>query len=146
MLLKQMSVFLENKPGALTAPCRLLAEAGINIQTFALADTQKFGLLRLVVREWERAEKLLSDAGYAVKLTDVLALEMPDRPGGLADILQIFEAAGINVEYMYAFTVKWEGRGLVIFRVDDPVKAVPALTAAGIPVVGSEEVCERLKG
>ena len=144
MLLKQMSVFLENKPGAMTAPCRLLADAGINIQTFALADSEKFGILRLVVKEWETAAKLLSDAGYAVRLSDVLAIEMPDRPGGLADIFKALETAEINVEYMYAFTVKWEGQGLVIFRVQEPEKALPALKTAGISVVDSAELCRRL--
>ena len=144
MLLKQLTVFLENKPGALSGPCRLLADAKINIQTFSLAEAQQFGILRLVVSEWKRAQELLSEAGYAVRLTDVLALEMPDKPGGLAEILQALETAAINVEYMYAFTVKWEGQGLVIFRVQEPEKALPALKAAGISVLDSAELCRRL--
>src|SRR5512136_831771 len=106
MKLNQLSVFLENKPGALSAPCRLLAQAGINIQTFSLADTQQFGILRLMVHDWAQAKALLEKQGYVVKVTEVVALEVPDRPGGLADLLELVERAGINVEYMYAFTVK----------------------------------------
>ncbi|MDR1789487.1 MAG: amino acid-binding protein [Opitutaceae bacterium] len=144
MLLKQVTVFLENKPGALSAPCRLLADAGVNIQTFALADSRQFGLLRLVVAEWEKAVALLAGAGFAVKTTDVLALEMPDRPGGLAGIFAALEKASLNVEYTYAFTVKWEGRGLVIFSVNNPAAAVPALKAAGISIVAPAELLRRL--
>lgn len=83
MTVKQLSVFLENKPGALSTPCRLLADAGVNIQTFALADTQQFGILRLVVHEWERAKQVLEQNGFVVKVTEMVALEVPDRPGGL---------------------------------------------------------------
>src|SRR5512135_2638248 len=104
MTIKQLSIFLENKPGALSAPCRLLADAGINILTFALADTQQFGILRLLVAEWEKARELLEKSGYVVKLTEVVAIEVPDVPGGLAALLEIVERARVNVEYVYAFT------------------------------------------
>jgi hypothetical protein len=120
MKLKQLSVFLENKPGALSAPCRLLAKAGINIQTFALADTREFGILRLVVEDTDKARRLLQRNGFAVKVTDVVVLEVPDRPGGLAAILNALDGTGINLEYAYAFTRKHKGSGLLVFRFSDP--------------------------
>ncbi|MBI5384194.1 MAG: amino acid-binding protein [Verrucomicrobia bacterium] len=144
MKLNQLSVFLENKPGALSTPCRLLAKAGVNIQTFALADTQQFGILRLMVHDWAKAKELLEKNGYVVKTTEVVALEVPDSPGGLADILEIVEAAKVNVEYMYAFTVKQGGEGLLAFRFDNPDAAIKALQARKINVVGNLELVKRL--
>ena len=144
MKLNQLSVFLENKPGALSAPCRLLAKAGINIQTFSLADTQQFGILRLMVHEWAKAKELLEQQGYVVKITEVVALEVPDHPGGLADLLEILERAKVNVEYMYAFTVKQAGRGLLAFRFNNPDAAIQALQAHKINVVGTLDLVKRL--
>lgn len=144
MTLKQLSVFLENQPGALSAPCRVLADAGINILTFSLADTRQFGILRLVVPEWERAQQILEKQGWVVKVTDVVALEVPDRPGGLVELLEIVERANVNVEYVYAFTAKQEGKGLMLFRFDDPEAAVQALQANRVNVVGTVELFQRL--
>lgn len=146
MTLKQLSVFLENKPGALSRPCRLLAQAGINIQTFALADTRQFGILRLVVHDWEQAKKVLENHQFVVKVTDVVALEVPDRPGGLADVLEVIERAGVNVEYMYAFTAKQSGKGLMLFRFDQPEAAVAKLNASQLNPVGTAELFQRLAG
>jgi hypothetical protein len=143
--LKQLSVFLENKPGALSEPCRLLAKAGINIQTFSLADTREFGILRLVVEEADRARRLLQRNGFAVKVTDVVALEVADRPGGLAAILDALDGTGINVEYAYAFITKHKDQGLLLFRFNDPDAAVRRLKARKINVVGTEELSQRLK-
>ena len=145
MKLKQLSVFLENKPGALSAPCRLLADAGINIQTFSLADTRDFGILRLIVEESDRARRLLVRNGFAVKLTEVVALEVPDQPGGLATILDALEGTGINVEYAYAFTAKEGGHGLLLFRFSDPAGAVKLLKARKISTVSTEDLFRRLK-
>jgi hypothetical protein len=144
MTLKQLSVFLENKPGALSRPCRILAEAGINIMTFALADTQQFGILRLVVQQWEQAKKILEAQGYVARADDVVALEVPDRPGGLADVLDVIESAGINVEYMYAFTAKQDGKGLLLFRFSAPGKAVAALQAKNMSALDTAELLKRL--
>ena len=146
MTLKQLSVFLENKPGALTQPCRLLAQAGINILTFALADTQQFGILRLVVPDWQQAKKVLEQNGCVVKVNDVVAIEVPDRPGGLADLLAVLEPAQVNVEYVYAFTAKQRGKGLMLFRFDNPEKAVAALQAGKVNTVGTAELFKRLAG
>ena len=145
MKLKQLSVFLENKPGALSAPCRRLAQAGINLLTLCLADTREFGILRLVVRDWEKARQMLEAGGWAVRLTDIVAVEVPDQPGGLAGLLEVFERAGINVEYMYAFSVKAENRGLLVFRFDDPDAALAALREAKVSVVDEVELFRRLE-
>jgi len=144
MTIKQLSIFLENKPGALSTPCRLLADAGINVQTFALADTQQFGILRVVVHEWEKAKQLLEKAGMVVKITDVVALEVPDQPGGLAHLLEVIDRAKINVEYMYAFTDKKDGQGLLVFRFNDPEAAVKALKTHKVNVVTTVDLFQRL--
>jgi hypothetical protein len=146
MILKQLSVFLENKPGALSRPCRLLAQAGLNLQTVALADTQQFGILRLVLHDWEQARKVLTAADFVVKVTDVVALEIPDRPGGLAEVLEVIERARVNVEYMYAFTARQDGKGLMLFRFDQPQDALAALQARQMTAVSTAELFKRLAG
>ena len=146
MKIKQLSVFLENKPGALSAPCRLLAKAGINIQTCSLADTREFGILRLVVEDTEKAKRLLQRNGFAVKVTEVIALEVDDRPGGLAAILDALEGTGINVEYAYSLTGRTKGHALLLFRFSDPNAALQMLKERKINTVGSEELTRRLKG
>jgi hypothetical protein len=132
---KQLSVFLENKPGALSEPCRLLAKAGVNIQTFSLADTREFGILRLVVDDSERARRLLQRNGFAVKVTKVVVLETPDRPGGLAAILDALEGTGISVKYAYGFTVKPGDKGVLVFCFDDPDSAGALLKKKGMRVI-----------
>lgn len=144
MKLNQLSVFLENKPGALSAACRLLADGRINIQTCTLADTQKFGILRLVLQEWEKAKEVLEKNGFAVKVTEVVAVEVADRPGGLAEVLEVLEKAKINVEYMYAFTTRQKTEALLVFRFDHPDAAIKALQAKGINVVETKEVFKQL--
>src|SRR6266545_5366463 len=110
MKIHQLSLFLENKPGQLNEPCRVLAGAGIRIRTLTLADTQRFGILRLIVTDWQKARDLLQEAGYAVNIAEVVAVEVADRPGGLSVLLDLFEGSGINIEYMYAFTFGREDR------------------------------------
>ena len=144
MKLQQLSVFLENKPGTLSATCRLLADAGINILTFSLADTREFGILRLIVLEWEQAKQVLEKNGCVLKVTEVVALEVSDQPGMLAEILEVVERAGVNVEYTYAFTSKQENKGLLLFRFSDPDAAIRALQAARISVVGTVDLFKRL--
>lgn len=127
MKVKQLSLFLENRPGALQRPVQQLADAGINILALALADTEQFGILRLIVQEWEKAQQLLEKSGCVVKVTDLVALEVSDAPGGLAGVLEVVEKARVNLEYMYGFTQRKAGRGLLLFRFDDPDKAIDAL-------------------
>jgi hypothetical protein len=146
MKLKQLSLFLENKPGALSTPVKLLADAKINILTLSIAESQQYGILRLIVGDWKAAKELLEKNGLLVKTTDVLAVEVADRAGGLAGVLAVLEQAGINLEYMYAFTLRREGKGLLLFRFDDPDKAIRVLQKNKINVVGNAALFERLEG
>jgi hypothetical protein len=146
MKLKQLSLFLENKPGQVKVPCKILAQAGINIVTLSLADTQQFGILRLIVKDWEKARKLLEDAGCVVNVTEVIAIDVPDTPGGLFKLLDVFEQAQLAIEYMYAFT--WGPNAptaTLVFRFEDPDAAIKALAAKGINVVNSADLFERGK-
>lgn len=145
MKIHQLSLFLENKPSQLTEPCRLLAEAGIDIRTLTLADTEQFGILRLIVSDWEKGARLLEEAGYVVNVTEVVAVEVPDRPGGLGELLGIFKKTDTNIEYMYAFTFGRGETAVLIFRFNDPDVAIQRLQAAGINVIGSSEVCKRIE-
>src|SRR3990172_9545458 len=117
MKIRQLSLFLENRPGQLRVPCQALGDAGLDILTMSLADTQQFGILRLVVKDWEEARRVLEDAGMVVNVTDVLAVDVPDRPGGLASVLGAFERAALGVEYMYAFATCARGsHATLLFR------------------------------
>ena len=140
MKIKQLSVFLENKPGPLSEPCHALAKAGVNILTLSLADTQQFGIMRLIVKDFEKARTVLTEAGCAVRLTEVVAVEVEDRPGGLAQILEIIESKDINIEYMYAFTVGRKDKAVLVFRFDDPDAAIELLQSKGVNLVGGVEL------
>jgi len=140
MKIQQLSLFLENKPGHLSAICRSLADARINIVTLSLADTQQFGIVRLIVEEWQRARDVLEKAGFVVHVREVVAATVPDHPGGMLETLERVEKAGVNIEYMYAFTCKRGNNAVVVFRFDDPDKAVIALTSAGQEVLGGNEL------
>ena len=146
MKLKQLSVFLENKPGRLRELCTLLAENNINIVTLSLADTEQFGILRLIVKEHDEAKALLETNGFVAKLTEVIAVEVTDQPGGLSSILQIEEESGISVEYMYAFTIKSGENAVLLFRFDDMDKAVAALQKANLSILSSADLHQRAEG
>jgi len=143
MKLKQLSLFLENKPGALSAPVKILARAKINILTMTIAEARQYGILRLVVRDWQAAKELLERHGLLVKVTDVLAIEVPDRPGGLARVLAVLEEARINLEYMYAFTLKRDSKGLLLFRFDDPDNAIKILQQRKVNVVAGVDLLQQ---
>ena len=132
MKLPQLSLVVDNKPGALIAPCKLLADAGINIVTLSLADTQRTGVLRLIVAEWQQARELLQAAGYKVQVSHVLAIEVADKPGGLMELLRLFAQAGLNVAHMYAFTERLGQSAVLVFSFDDLDAAITCLTRAGI--------------
>ena len=144
MKLNQLSVFLENKPGRLSEPCRILAEADINILTLSLADTQQFGIMRLVVKEWEKAKEVLEKAGCVVNVTEVVALEVQDQPGGLESVLKIIEQGDINIEYIYAFTFRRKDKAIIIFRFEEPDTAIEILQSKGVNVIGDVELFERV--
>ncbi len=145
MKIHQLSLFLENQPGQLIDPCRMLADAGIDIRTLTLADTEEFGILRMIVSDWQRGAQLLEKAGYVTNITEVVAVEVPDRPGGLAELLRVFDASGVNIEYMYAFTFGRQDKAVLIFRFDKPDAAIGMLQNAGINVVESVEVYNRIE-
>ena len=140
MKITQLSVFAENKPGHIVAPCRLLADLGIDIRALSLADTQKFGILRMIVSDWKAAKKSLEQGGFLVKATEVLAIEVPDTPGGLAQVLGALENTDVNIEYMYAFPFGRDGKAVLIFRFDNPDAAIQCLQSAGISLIGREEL------
>jgi hypothetical protein len=146
MKLKQLSVFLENKPGRLRELCTVLADNGINIITLSLADTEQFGILRLIIKDHDKAKALLESNGFVAKLTDVIAVEVNDQPGGLSDILKIEEESGISVEYMYAFTIKSGENAVLLFRFDDMDKAVDALQKADLNILDCVELYQRAEG
>ena len=143
MKIHQLSVFLENKPGRISEPCRVLADAGINILTLSLADTEQFGIMRLILKDWQKGKEALEKAGCVVNVTEVVATEVEDRPGGLARILECIEDGDVNIEYMYAFTFRTEDRALLVFRFDNPDGAIELLKKHGINVVGSVELYAR---
>jgi hypothetical protein len=140
MKLEQLSIFLENRSGRLAEITGVLARAGINIRALSLADTADFGILRLVVTQTARAVQILRDSGFTVATNEMVALEVPDRPGGLWEILKALEAAAINVEYMYAFVHKATENAVVTFRFDEPDRAGAVLREAGVRVLTGEEV------
>ena len=140
MAVEQISIFLENKSGRLAEVTGILAEAGVNIRALSLADTADFGILRLIVDRNDAAKQALKDHGFTLGMTQVVALEVPDRPGGLMGILRTLGAAGISVEYMYAFVQRSGQNAIVIFRFDELDKAIQVLTAAGVRVLRGEEL------
>lgn len=140
MKINQLSIFLENQPGHLATPCAILAAAGINILTLTLADTQRFGILRLILKEWEEARRILEARDFVVKITEVVAVQVEDQPGGLRKLLEIVESAGVNIEYMYAFTVRTGGKAVMVFRLDDTDKGIAALIQAGVSLLKAEEL------
>ncbi|MGV1097969.1 ACT domain-containing protein [Thiovibrio sp. JS02] len=140
MKVKQIAIFLENKSGRLADISHTLAEHAINIRALSLADTADFGILRLVVNDTIKAQQVLKNNGFTVGITDVLAVEVPDKPGALDTILQVVCKAGLNVEYMYAFTQKSGESGMLLFRFDDQDKAIQAFQKAGCKLLSDEEV------
>ncbi len=140
MRVEQISVFLENKAGRLAEVTRILSEAGVNIRALSLADTSDFGILRLIVNDNEKAKEALKANGFTVGKTDVVAVEVEDRPGGLHKILDILRKAGINVEYMYAFVQQSGNNAVIIFRFDNLDEAVRVLTDNGVTVINGSKV------
>ncbi|WP_422447567.1 ACT domain-containing protein [Thermoanaerobacterium sp. DL9XJH110] len=140
MFVKQISVFLENKPGRLAAVTGVLKEKNIDISAISIADTTQFGILRMIVNRPEEAVAAIKEAGFPVSTTEVLAVEVADRPGGLNRALQVLQQAGVSIEYLYSFIKRNKDRALILFRVEDPDKAVKALNSAGIKMYSSEEI------
>lgn len=145
MKIHQLSVFIENRPGHLLATCRLLAEAGINIVALSLAETKAYGILRLIVRDWQRAQAVLEAGGARVTVTEVLTVQVEDRPGGMVAVLQPLAAADLNVEYMYAFSTKLGDQAVLVLRIADPDAAVRALQGSAVQFLDTVELFSRLE-
>ncbi|MCF6188156.1 MAG: ACT domain-containing protein [Desulfobulbaceae bacterium] len=141
MRVEQIAVFLENKSGRLAEITGILATNNINIRALSVADTADFGILRLIVDKVDAAKKVLKEGGFTVGKTNVIAVEVEDKSGGLASVLKTVEAEGLNVEYMYAFVNKSGENAVLIFRFDDMDKAISSLQAAGFIILSGEQVC-----
>ena len=142
MLVKQISVFLENSKGRLYHVSEILANNNINIRALSIADTTDFGILRLIVNDPKKACDILKDNHFTVSMTDVIAIAVEDAPGGLSKALKVLSESDIGVEYMYAFVGNHKGHAAVILRVEAFEDAIKILGAHGIQVLSSQVVCE----
>jgi len=140
MKVEQISVFLENKSGRLAEVTKLLGDGGINIRALSLADTSDFGILRLIVNDTEKAKEILKKNSFTVGKTEVIAVEVPDKPGGLSSILETIKNENLNVEYMYAFVERSGKNAVIIFRFDEIDRAIKTLTNEGITILPGEKV------
>lgn len=140
MYVKQISVFIENEPGKLADFAELLGREGIDLVALSIADTTNFGILRCIVCDYARAEKVMSEAGYTARVTDVLAVSVPDKPGGMATAIRALTDAGISIEYLYSFVRSAGKNALLIFRVEALEEATRVLTERGITLISQEQV------
>ncbi len=140
MSVKQISIFIENKKGSLAEVTKFIADRKINLKALSIADTQDFGILRIITDKPDEARNMLKNEGYTVTATSVLAVELTDAPGSMASILSVLSESDISVEYTYAFVSTVENKAYMIFRVDDNNKATKALIAANIPVINQEDI------
>lgn len=140
MTISQLSIFVENKAGTVEKITRSIADAGVSIRALSVADTQEFGILRLIVSDVEKAKEALHNNDCVVSITKVIGVQIPDVPGGLSDVLKLVSDKGINVEYLYAFITIARKHAYVVLRVEDNEKAAKILTEAGIKLVTQEDV------
>ena len=140
MFIKQLSVFVENKQGRLEAIINALGENGVNISALSIAETSEFGVLRLIVDDIDKAKACLNEIGVISKITDVIAVYIDDRTGGLGSVLKIVSEGGVSIEYMYAFLGRTEGKALMVLKADDEVKVKEILIANGIKLASPDEI------
>lgn len=140
MKVEQISIFIENKSGRLAEVTRVLGDQKINIRALSLADTSDFGILRLIVDKTDLARETLKQNGFTVNKTEVVAVEVPDQPGGLSRILKVLDGASVNVEYMYAFFERSAGNAVIIFRFDETEEAIQVLRQKGFTILAGERV------
>jgi len=140
MHVEQISIFLENKAGRLSEVTRIFEQGRINIRALSLADTSDFGILRLIVNDNEKAKRLLKENGFTVRSTEVVAVEVQDKPGGLHQILTGLSQAGLNVEYMYAFVRQSGQNAVLIFRFDNTAAAAEVLRREGVRVIDGPDL------
>lgn len=140
MALKQVSVFLENKEGRLYEVAKLLGGAGVNMRALSVAETADYGVVRMIVDKPEQAARSLKDAGFTVSTTDVIGVVVPDRPGGLAEVLKLLKDSGINVEYLYCFVTPFAGQAVDVMRVEDFERAEAVLRENGLKLISQDEL------
>jgi hypothetical protein len=140
MKIKQISVFLENRKGRLYDVCSMLGAAGINIRALMIAETETFGVLRMVVDKPAEAVELFRERSITANQAEVVAVEVDDTPGGLAQVLKVLTDNDLNVEYMYGFVEKFSENALLVFRFDDSEKAARILKTNGVTVVGGQDI------
>ncbi len=140
MFIKQLSIFVENKFGRLESIVDVLSKNNINIRALSLADTENYGVLRVIVDDAEKAKKALNDVGVIAKLTDVVAIYLDDRSGGLASVLSVLKDAEISIEYMYAFLGRTEGKALMVLKAEDEKGAEKVLLENNISMASQEEI------
>ena len=146
MRIRQISIYLENKPKQLSAICRTIADAGVNIATLSLADTSDFGIVRMIVDDHEKAKQALVDKGYVANVREVIAVCVPDRPGGMAGVMEVLDDAEVNIEYSYAMDVAGAiGEAVLIFSFADNDQAEKALAAAGYVTLSETQVAQSSK-
>ena len=140
MIIKQISIFVENKKGRMAEIAKIIGDAGIDIRALSVADTADFGILRLIVDKPEQAVLTLKEAGMTVSLTDVLAVALADEPGAFAAAMGVISDCGVNIEYMYAFISRCEGEAYVIVRTEDPAASAELLAGKGLRLLSSGEI------
>lgn len=138
--LEQLSLFVENRPGALSEVCRVLKDAGVNIYAMSVADTSEFGILRLLLDNIDKGNAALRAAGFVTRRNHVLALSVPDCAGGLSGIFEITDRLGLSVEYMYAITFGRKDRAVIVFRFSDQDAAADELASAGVELLSAEDI------
>ena len=142
MAIKQLTVFVENKQGALVSITETLSQNNINLRALSIAETQDFGILRLIVNDEAAAEKILSESGYLIKITDVVGVKIGDAPGKLTEALQVLDENKINMEYLYAFMARTEKHAYVVIRVEDNAVAEKVLEDAGFHLITEADICK----
>lgn len=139
-MVKQISVFVENRKGRLASVTEMLGQEGVDLIALSIADTTDFGIIRCIVSDPEKTLQLIKSNGYSARLTDVLVAEVPDKPGGLAGVLKTLDEAGLSVEYLYSFVRTHGKNALILLRVEDVEAAAKVLCAGGIKLLSEEEV------
>ena len=140
MAIKQLTVFIQNKKGTVVSVTEILAKNNINLRALSIAETQDFGILRLIVNDEEAAEKVLKENGYLIKVIDVVGVKIGDAPGKLTAALDVLDKANINVEYLYAFMARTEKHAYVVLRVEDNEEAESILTSAGFKMISEADI------
>ncbi len=142
MAIKQLTVFVQNKKGAIVSVTDILAKNDINMRALSIAETEDFGILRLIVNDEAAAEKVLTEQGYLIKVVDVVGVKIGDAPGKLTAALDVLDKADINVEYMYAFMARTEKHAYVVLRVENNEEAELVLTNAGFKMITEADICK----